>query len=151
MTAMTPAQQSEFLAGLGLSPDAAAKPKKAKTAKKETKTTTTDTNPRSIPASDIVFTDDMIADFDLMTGAGFGNASRHLFDTYKSEGKNKERNGLLHRRISEFLTSQKRAKRTGGMVTGRVEVAQEVGDLAQILQQHGITAADLAALIANKS
>jgi hypothetical protein len=158
-TALTENGRRDFLKGLGLSADAPglapvveskAKAKKDK-ATKEVQTVVETVNPRTIPASEIVFDPAMLDDFADLSGSGMAAASRHLFEHYKSPGKDRERNGLLHRRIGEFIQQTRRARQQlvepTGHVKQKVKQTKEQRDLAAMLAAAGLTADDLARLI----
>jgi len=147
---MTDQERQEFLKGLGLSGQAAglavqmaptdlARPADA------------GTDVRLIPAAEIVFDPAMLDRFENLDAQGMAAASRYLFDMYKSPGKNKERHALLHRRIGEFIQQVRRSRATDSEpVKEKIKATKETRDLAALLAEQGITAADLAAFIKTK-
>ena len=87
---------TKLLKGLGLNPEAPNlvpdMPAKAVTAD------------HTIPAENIVFQPEWLDGFADLEDSGVRNdASRFLFDRFKSVGRDKPRNSLLHRRISTFI------------------------------------------------
>jgi len=134
----TAEERDALLASLGLSPAAPAKPEP----KVETPVQN-DTNPHTMPVTDIVFDEHDIAGFDLETQ--FADASRALFAKYRGEGRNKDRNSLLHRRITEFLGKTRKARREpdGGFVKDKINYERE---LAKILRESGLTIEEVAAM-----
>lgn len=163
-TALTEDGRREFLQTLGLNADApglapvvesTTKAKKPKGEKAKAATVIETVNPRTIPASEIVFEPTMLDDFTDLSGSGMAAASRHLFEHYKSPGKDRERNGLLHRRIGEFIQQTRRARQAGeeptGAVKAKVKQTKEQRDLAALMAAKGITAADLSRLIQERS
>ena len=156
----TDAERRQMLLSLNLDPDApalVAEKAKGKTKKpKEVSEHDPDevvlappgVDPRAMPVEDIVFDPRLL---DGYTQLGFnqqgGEASRHIFDLYKSYGRNKDRNGALQRKITSFITSARRNAETGGMVTEKIATTREERDLAALLASQGITAASLSALL----
>jgi len=160
-TALTETGRRDFLTKLGLNADApglapviesSTKAKKPKADKAEEVATVVQTvNPRTIPASEIVFDPAMLDGFADLSGANMAAASRHLFEQYKSPGKDRERNGLLHRRIGEFIQQVRRDRQQGNEPTGtikeKVKTTKAQRDIAALLAEAGLTADDLASLI----
>ena len=154
---MTSEQQAEFLSNLGLNPKAAkltAKvdgPARAKATKAQDDIALAPEgmDPHTMDVSDIVFDDRLLEPYGDLTGDLMAAASRDVFARYKSVGRNHDRNKLLHRRISEWIGQVKRERRTGGMVREKVKTTAEERDIAQVLAAAGLTANDLAALIAS--
>jgi len=158
-TALTDEQRRETLTKLGLNPDAPglteltpdAPAKKAKSKNKTVVQMVEGLDPRRIPASEIVFDPEMLADFADLSGPNMAAASRHLFEHYKSPGKDRERNGLLHRRIGEFIQQVRRdrqqLKPSTGVVKEKVKQTKAQRDLAAMIAAAGLTADDLARLI----
>lgn len=152
---MTTEQQQEFLAGLGLNPKAAKLTAQVSGQSKIKPTTQGDeivlapdgVDPHTMDVTAIVFDDRLLEPYGDLTGDLLASASRDVFARYKSPGRNRERNGLLHRRISEWISQVKRERRTGGMVRQQVKTTAEQRDIAQVLAAAGLTAADLAGLI----
>lgn len=160
--ALTEDGRRDFLKGLGLNadapglapvvePKAKAKKDKADKPKAEVQTVVETVNPRLIPASEIVFDPTMLDEFTDLSGSGMAAASRHLFEHYKSPGKDRERNGLLHRRIGEFIQQTRRDRQQHNEPTGtikaKVKASKAQRDIAALLAESGLTADDLAALI----
>lgn len=104
-------------------------------------------DPHTMPVSDIVFTDDMVDGFPDLSGDNFAQASRHLWTIYKSPKGQRERNQLLHRRITEFLHQVNRHRRTGGLVRELVKADAPTRELARFLAARNLTVEDLTALI----
>lgn len=162
MTVKTEKERKDFLASLGLNPDAPAlvsevAPVAPARAHRGTATSADeDCVRRTTPAADIVFDPSLLSDFSSLDGANMSAASRHLFDLYKSPHKDKERHALLHRRIGEFIQQVRRSRQTGGLVpaegtTEKVKATREQRDIAALLAAKGLTAADLAALLAKEA
>lgn len=155
-SAMSDEQRKALLASAGLPTDGAslslpAKPKRDKP-KADNGTTIAlapeGVDPSTMPVSDIVFDPRLLDDFPSLSGEGFAAASRYVFSLYKSQGKNKDRNSLLHQRIGQFINQVRRSRETGtGYVKDKVKANKEQYDLAAMLAAKGITAADLAALL----
>lgn len=162
---MTDDERRTFLAGIGLNADAPAlaadvpadapaKAPKVKKAKKAPKPQSgqaselpTEAERRAMPASEIMFDAALVEHFDLDTQ--LRAASQHLFDLYKSPSRDRERNGLLHRRITEFLGQQRRARKAGvkAPMKDHIKVTREQRDIARLLAEHNITLADLGSLL----
>lgn len=103
-------------------------------------------DPQTMPITDIVFTPEMVEQFADLSPRGRRPASDYLFAIYKSYGRNKDRNSLLHRRIGEFLASvhKDRTQPGGSFVKDKIK-------LANTLAEHGITEADLGDYLAWKA
>jgi hypothetical protein len=144
MATKSDAERKELLASLGLGDRAKVEPKTNISLAPE------GVDPHTMPVSDIVWDPALLNDFTDLTGSGMAAASRHLFELYKSPGRNKDRNSLLHRKIGEFILQVRRSRETGGFVTEKIKANKEERDLAALLAQHKITAADLASLIKAK-
>jgi len=106
-------------------------------------------DPHTMPVTDIEFTDDMLDGYDL-DGPRMRAASEHLFNMFRSPGKDPERHALLHRRITEFIGQVRRSRATNGAVRERVKVTAQERELAQLLAAKGLTVEELAALIETK-
>jgi len=106
---------------------------------------------RRIPASEIVFDPEMLDEFPDLSGAGMAAASRHLVELYKSPTKDRERNGLLHRRIGEFIQQVRRDRQalrpSTGVVKEKVKQTKAQRDLAALIAEAGLTADDLSRMI----
>jgi hypothetical protein len=103
-------------------------------------------DPKTMPISDIAFEPAMVEQFADLSPRGRRPASDYLFSVYKSYGRDKDRNSLLHRKIGEFL-ARVHADRTqpgGGFVKGKI-------NLANTLAEHGVTEGDLAEFLAWKA
>ena len=162
-TALTEDGRRDLLKGLGLNPDAPglahidpepvpSEPAKAKKKKaKKAQPVEPTINLRAIPASEIVFDPAMLDDFTDLSGSGMAAASRHLFELYKSPTKDRERNGLLHRRIGEFIQQVRRDRQaqrpSTGTVKEKIKVTKAQRDLARLMADQGLTAEDLARLV----
>lgn len=120
-----------FLTSVGLNPEAAAKPHQA----------TTEVDPHTMPASEIVFDPALLDEFPDLS-AQMKAASTKVFEVYRSYGRDKERNGLLHRRITEFIGQVDRARRGEGELPGfvktKVKATKKQRDLTRYLAEHGI-------------
>lgn len=104
-------------------------------------------DPRTMPVAAIVFDPRLLDGFNLTTDVS--DASRSVFAHYKSHGRDKDRNGLLHRRVSEFIGQVKR-ERTGDKPThvrDKVRASKPTRDLAMVLDEFGVTADELRALL----
>jgi hypothetical protein len=104
-------------------------------------------DPLTMKASDIVFDDRLLDDFPDLSGSNFAAASAHVFRLY-SAGRNKERNGLLHRRITEFIGAVSRSRKTGGHVRDKIKTTKTQRENAQVLAAHDIDATDLTKVLA---
>ena len=154
-TPMTEEQRQETLKSLGLNPDApglAAAPAKVAVAPIAPQATpdVDEHIRRTTPAADLVFDPSLLDAFPVLDGSGMAAASRYLFDLYKSPHKDKERHGLLHRRISEFIQQVRRERATGGLVKEKVKATKEQRELAALIAAQGLTAEDLSALLISK-
>lgn len=142
---------AEFLANLGLNPSAAkltaqVSPQ-AVVGGEKVVLAPEGVDPHTMDVTSIVFDDRLLDPYGDLTGDLLAAASRDVFARYKSVGRNKDRNSLLHRRISEWIAQVKRERRTGGMVREKVKTTAEQRDIAQVLASAGLTAVDLASLI----
>lgn len=154
---LTDDERKEFLADLGLNPNAPAlaadvpaeaSPKASKgKGGKEVRLAPDGVDPRAMPVSDIVFDPHLLDGFPSLEGEGMSAASRHIFGLYKSHGRNKDRNSLLHRKITEFIGQVRRERATGGVVKEKVKATKEQREIANLLAAKGLTLADLAALL----
>jgi hypothetical protein len=106
-------------------------------------------DPRQIPVDEITFDPRLLDRFPSLEGEGMNAASQYVFSLYKSYTKG-DRNKVLHRKISTFITETRLSRKTGGMVTEKVKVTAEERDLAQLIAAAGITADDLAKIIKEK-
>jgi hypothetical protein len=152
----TDAERVEFLASLGLSPEAPAlvvaetrtAPAKPYTAPAAGVVLAPDgVDPHTMPVTDIVFDARLLDGFPTLTGDGIKAASDYVFSLYKSKGRNKDRHSLLHSRITKFIGQVRQNRDTGGYVKDQVKATKEERDLAAIIAATGITAADLAAML----
>lgn len=101
-------------------------------------------DPHMMPVDEIVFDPALLDQFPSLSGDQMNEASRYVFSLYKSYGRNKERNSLLHRRISTFITNTRRSRQTGGMVTETVKTTRDQRDIAAILASQGASPEDTA-------
>lgn len=142
MTTKTEQERKAFLTSMGLDPDAPALTRRgaalAPSRRGDVRWAPEGVDPHTMAVSDIVFDPAMVEQFPDLSPQGRNAASRYLFDQYKSYGRNKDRNSLLHRRIGEFLAHAHRARETGGdgFVKDKIR-------LANTLAEHGVTAEDL--------
>lgn len=154
---MSESERTEFLKNLGLNPTAPAlvadvqpaTPVKEAKKKKQTpvQIAPEGVDPHTMPVSDIVFDPSLLDEFPDLSGANYRLASDKVFAMYRSKGRDKDRNGLLHRRITEFIGSVKRSRKTGGFVKEKIKSTAEEREIANLLATHGVTVADLAELL----
>lgn len=145
----TDAERREFLTSLNLNPDAPALERVerpiAKPLPDGIQWAPEGVDPHTMPVTDIVFDPAMVEQFPDLSPRGRNAASRFLFDQYKSYGRDKDRNSLLHRRIGEFLGKTHRDRETGGsFVKDKIR-------LANTMAEHGVTEADLKEYLAWKA
>jgi hypothetical protein len=146
----TEAERKEFLASLDLNPDAPALETFERPLLKPLPIgivwAPEGIDPHTMPVSDIAFDPAMVEHFPDLSPRGRSAASRELFERYKSYGRNKDRNSLLHRRIGEFLGRVHRDRETGGggFVKDKIR-------LANTMAEHGVTEDDLAEFLAWKA
>lgn len=155
MNTLTETERTQFLSDLGLNPHApgltdalatsvapvtAAKPEGVRLAPDGV-------DPRTMPVSDIVLDTRLLDGFASLYGEGMHAASAYVFALYKSYGRNKDRNGLLHRRISEWITQVRTERESGGYVRNKVKATKEQREIANLLASQGIAMADLVLLL----
>ena len=106
-------------------------------------------NPHAMPVSDIVFDPRLLDGFPDLSGSNYKAASEYVFALYRSPGRDKVRNPLLHRRITEFIGQVSLARRSGmtNQVREKVKATKEQRELAALMAAKGLTVEDLAALI----
>ena len=153
----TDEERRKMLTGLGLNPDAPAlgKPAKKKSKAVQTQASTDEfplappgVDPHTMPVDDIVLDARLLDNFtDLAFSADGNEASRYIFKLYKSPHKNTERHGALQRKITSFITQERRNRATGGMVKEKIASTKEQRDIAAVLASNGLTAADVAAML----
>jgi len=139
--AKTDAERRQFLAGLNLNPDAPALERMERPAAKPLpdgiQWAPEGIDPHAMPVTDVAFDPAMVEQFADLSPRGRSAAARFLFEQYKSLGRNKDRNSLLHRCIGEFLAKVHRDRETGGsFVKDKIR-------LANTMAEHGVTEADL--------
>lgn len=144
----TEAERREFLSSLNLNAEAPALEQFDRPIAKATAThiqwAAEGADPHTMPITDIAFDPEMVEQFPDLSPRGRSAASRFLFDQYKSYGRDKDRNSLLHRRIGEFLAQVHRTRETGGgFVKDKIA-------LANTFAEQGITAEDVEGFIAWK-
>lgn len=107
------------------------------------------TDPRAMPVTDIVFDPALLDGFPSLEGEGLAAASRHVFALYKSHGRNKDRNSLLHSEIGKFITRVRRSRESGTPhVKEQVRKGKKGNDLLALLAEHGISSVeDMKALL----
>jgi len=152
MATKTEAERNKFLSSLGLNPDAPAL-KADKPAKKDKKNETVVEIPvdaHTMPVSDIEFDESLLDDFPDLTGVNYKAASEHIFAMYRSVGRDRDRNGLLHRKITEFIGQVKRSRKTGGFVKDKIKATEEQREIANVLAAHNVTVDELAELLKGK-
>jgi hypothetical protein len=147
-------ERRALLTGLGLNPDAPALGKAVKKSKSKAKVKVDPdeivlappgVDPHSMPVDDIVFDPRLLDKYaDLSFSADGADASRDIFKLYKSPYKNTERHGALNRKITSFITQERRNRATGGMVKEKVASTKEQRDNAALLASQGVTSTDLA-------
>lgn len=146
----TDAERREFLASMNLNPDAPALEKFDRPVGMSLPTgvqwAPDNVDPHTMPVSDIAFDAAMVEQFPDLSPRGRSAAARFLFDQYKSYGRNKDRNSLLHRCIGEFLARTHRDRETGGggFVKNKIR-------LANTLAEHGVTEDDMSEFLAWKA
>lgn len=135
-------QEQAQVAALGLNPDApafGAVPKPAK----QVALAPEGLDPHTMPVTDIVFDPALLDEFPSLSGDGLAAASRHVFALYKSPGRDKDRNSLLHREVGLFITRVRRSRETGvPHVREQVRKTSKQRDLLAVLAEHGITSID---------
>lgn len=145
----TDAERREFLASLNLNPDAPALERIERPVTPSMPSgirwAPEGVDPHMMPVTDITFDPAMVEHFSDLSPRGRRPASDFLFAQYKSYGRNKDRNSLLHRRIGEFLARTHRDRETGGGTFVKDKIR-----LANTLAEHGITEAELAEFVAWK-
>lgn len=152
-----PEEAQTFLTGLGLSPNApglAGPPPDAPTTpKREVALVPSGLDPHTIPHEQIVFDPVLLDAFPVLEGEGRNEASKYVFGLYRSLGRDKGRNGALHRLIGEFIGQVKRARAAGAPdapIKGQVKVNKAQREMAKLLAEHGVDEHELAAFIASK-
>ena len=137
------------IAAIGLNPDAPAFGVVQPTKTKAVRLAPEGVDPHTMPVTDIVFDPALLDEFPSLEGDGLAAASRHVFALYKSVGRNKDRNSLLHREIGLFIQRVRRSRETGTPhVKQEVRKTKKQRDLLALLAEHGITSvADLQAAL----
>lgn len=124
----TATDERQQLAALGLNPDAPGLSQAAD-----------DVDPRTMPVSDIVFDPSLLDDFPSLEGEGMAAASRHVFNLYKSYGRNKDRNRRLHDEIGLFIQRVRRSRQSDTThVKDKVRTSKDGRDLLALLAERGI-------------
>lgn len=101
-------------------------------------------DPRMQPTDEIHFDPALLDRFPSLEGDGLRAASDYVFSLYKSYGRNTDRNGALHRKITTFITQTRRSRQTGGMVKEAVKSTKEQRDIAAVVATQEATASDVA-------
>lgn len=133
------------LTALGLNPDAAAldhQPAQpaAQPAGKQVPLAPQGIDPHTMPVTDITFDPALLEGFDLSSPEGRRAASAHVFGLYKSYGRNKDRNSLLHREVGLFINRVRRTQETGTEhVKEQVRKGAPQRELLALLAEHGIS------------
>lgn len=151
-------ERRALLTSLNLNPDAPALGKAVTTKKKSKAAVQADADdivlapagvdPHSMPVDEIVFDPKLLDKYTDLSFSGEGSdASREIFKLYKSAHKNPERHGALQRKITSFITQERRNRATGGMVKEKIASTAEQRDIAAVLASNGLTAADVAAML----
>jgi hypothetical protein len=95
-------------------------------------------DPRTMPVDEIEFDPRLLDNFpSLKFSEGGSAASRYIFDLYKSYTKDPLRNGALQRKITSFITTTRRNRQSGGIVTEQVKTTVDQRDTAAILAASG--------------
>lgn len=154
--AKTDDERKAFLTGLGLNPDApalSAPPKTEKPAKPKAQAAQVPegVDPHTMKVSDIKFDESLLDEFQDLSGRNYNLASQKIFQMYQSPGRDSERNGLLHRKITEFIGQVKRSRKTGGFVKEKIKATEQERELANLLATHNVTVEELAALLKEKA
>ena len=146
-------ERREFLSSLNLNPDAPALENFDRPAERPAIKQVAEgiqwapegVDPHTMPVTDIVFDPRMREQYPDLSPRARRAPSDFLFAIYKSYGRNKDRNSLLHRRIGEFLarTHKERTQPGGEFVKDKIR-------LANTLAEHCITEEQLAEFIAWK-
>lgn len=153
-------ERAEFLKGLGLNPDKGSLADLTQPARQVPTSPTapnlpTDivlappgVDPRAMPVDEIVFDPRLLDAYpSLAADQGGKDASRYIFSLYQSYGRNKDRNGALHRKITSFITHTRRQRETGGMVKEKIKTTKAQRDLAALAASQGVDAAEFAELM----
>lgn len=134
------------IAALGLNPDAPAFGEvvaKPDAKRKQPVLAPEGVDPHMMPVTEIVFDPALLDDFPSLSGDGLAAASRHVFALYKSPGRNKDRNSLLHREVGLFISRVRRSRETGTPhVKEQVRQGSKQRDLLALLAEHGIKSVD---------
>lgn len=109
--AKTEAERKDFLASIGLNPESPMlEAKEPKVGGPESLVQTV-VDFHTMPVSDIVFDPALLDEFTDLGGQNFKAAGDKVFAMYKSKTRDKDRNGLLHRKITEFIQQVKRDRK----------------------------------------
>ena len=133
------------LAALGLNPDAPAfgAVPASESKKRQPVLAPEGVDPHTMAVTDIVFDPALLDEFPSLEGDGLAAASRHVFALYKSPGRNKDRNSLLHREIGLFIQRVRRSRKDGvPHVKEQVRRTGKQRDLLALLAEHGITSVE---------
>lgn len=155
MTIKTEKERAQFLKSVGLSAEGealAALPAKPPVAPPEHKPASNGepviappgVDPRFMAVEDIEFDERLLDRFPTLDAEGARAASAYIFAIYKSPGRDKLRNGALHRKISTFISNVRLSRKTGGEVKERVRTTAEQRDIAQVVAQHDVDAGEVA-------
>ena len=91
-------------------------------------------DPHTMPVEDIVFDPALLAEYDDLSFKAQGNtASRKIFDLYKSLSRDRDRNGALQRRITSFITAERRSRLAGRPISEKIATTSEERDMAAML------------------
>lgn len=154
---LTDDERAEFLKGVGLSDKGdtlAVVPKRPPTHQPATSEgivlAPPGIDPRAMPVDEITFDPRLLDQFPSLEGEGMRAASAYVFSLYKSYSKG-DRNKVLHRKISTFITTTRAQRKSGGLVKEKVKTTAEERDLAQVIAASGITASELAELLKGRA
>jgi hypothetical protein len=103
-------------------------------------------DPRAMPVDEIAFDPRLLDRFTSLEKDGMNQAAQFVFGLYKSHVKG-DRNKALWPKVTQFITAERRRRKTGGIVTENIKTTAEQRDLAQLIAAAGITAEDLAKII----
>lgn len=102
-------------------------------------------DPHTMAVEDIVFDPRLLEEYtDLAFNAEGSVASRKIFDLYKSIGKNKDRNGALQRRITSFITAERRSRLAGHPISEKIKTTSEQRDMAALAADSGYSPEEMA-------
>lgn len=144
-------QQQDFLASLGLDPDAPGLVEVAAEIDTDSpaKPTTFPADAHTTPVMDIKWNPDWLDAFPSLDGPGMAAASRHLFEQFKSPQRDRDRHSLLHNQIGLFISRVRTQRRAGKSfpVTEAIKAGKDEREMAKILKAAGVTPEQLAEML----